>query len=223
MTAGGLIALGLSGQVLFALRGLVQWAASERARRSVVPPAYWWMTVAAALILSIYAALRGDPILVVGPLVSLGLGLRNLSIQAGARGGISRRAVLPVAIGLTGTLLVATAVESLRRGADLPLGWVVLGLVGQALWTSRFVVQWWTSEVRGESVLSRGFWWLTITGSLLLAAYALLRRDWVFLLAYGFSPVPAARNLVLLSRAVTPSPASDPTFQPSPAASAVSV
>ena len=62
------------------------------------------------------------------------------------------------------------------------------------------MVQWWTSETRGESVLPTAFWWLTIAGSLLLAVYALLRRDWVFLLAYGFSPVPATRNLVLIRR-----------------------
>lgn len=221
MTTAGVLALGLSGQALFTLRGLVQWAASERARRSVVPAAYWWITVAAALLLAVYAALRGDPILVVGPLVSLGLGLRNLSLQAGARRGLSPRASVPLAAGLVTALLAATAVEALRRGASLPATWLLLGLVGQGLWTSRFVVQWWASEGRGESVLPAAFWWLTVTGSVLLAFYALLRRDWVFLLAYGFSPVPAVRNLVLIRRAAA-SPAQEPA-RPSPAASAVLV
>lgn len=221
MTTAGLLALGFSGQALFSLRGLVQWAASERARRSVVPAAYWWITVAAALLLAVYAALRGDPILVVGPLVSLGLGLRNLSLQAGARGGVPRVAVAPLAAGLGATLLAATAAEALRRGASLPTTWLLLGLVGQGLWTARFVVQWWASEIRRESVFPTAFWWLTIVGSLLLGAYALLRRDWVFLLAYGFSPVPAARNLVLIRRATTA--AREETARSCPAPCAVPV
>lgn len=195
-----LVALGLTGQVLYSLRGLVQWAASERARESVVPRAYWWVTVVAAGLIASYAAGQGDPILVTGPLVSLALALRNLALQAGSRLRASRLCLVALAPALVGSLVAVALEKSLRSPEDLTWTWLAVGVIGQGLWTSRFVVQWWSSERRGESVLPAGFWWLTIGGSLLLAAYALHRADWLFVLAYAFSPIPAVRNLTFIRR-----------------------
>ena len=64
MSATGLwVAFGLIGQALFSGRFLVQWIASERARRSVVPSAFWFFSVAGGVVLLIYAIYKRDPVL----------------------------------------------------------------------------------------------------------------------------------------------------------------
>ncbi len=84
--------------------------------------------------------------------------------------------------------------------------WVAVGLVGQALFFSRVLVQWIVSERRGRSVVPPSFWVLSLLGSLLLLAYALERRDPVFVLGQSLGFVVYARNLVLIARARGGSP-----------------
>ena len=62
--------------------------------------------------------------------------------------------------------------------------WLAIGLTGNALFFSRFVVQWVASERAGRSYVPVVFWWLSIAGSLVLLLYAIHRRDPVFVLAY---------------------------------------
>jgi len=78
--------------------------------------------------------------------------------------------------------------------------WIAVGLIGQALFTARFVVQWLASEKRGESVVPTSFWYFSIGGSLLVLSYALWRLDPVFILAYGFNSIVYVRNLMLIHR-----------------------
>ena len=79
--------------------------------------------------------------------------------------------------------------------------WLMVGLVGQALFSMRFLVQWISSERRGESVLPIAFWHLSIAGSLVLLAYAVHRRDIVFTLGQAFGVLIYARNLQLMRAA----------------------
>ncbi|MGH7286913.1 MAG: lipid-A-disaccharide synthase N-terminal domain-containing protein [Myxococcota bacterium] len=79
-------------------------------------------------------------------------------------------------------------------------GWFVLGLVGQATFFSRFVVQWAASERAGHSYIPLAFWWLSLAGSMLLLGYAIHRKDPVFVLGQAFGWLVYARNLVLIRR-----------------------
>ncbi|WP_126975166.1 lipid-A-disaccharide synthase N-terminal domain-containing protein [Frigidibacter oleivorans] len=72
------VMIGLAGQLLFTARFLVQWLASERARRSVVPVAFWWFSIGGGLILLAYAIYRRDPVFVLGQGMGLFIYLRNL-------------------------------------------------------------------------------------------------------------------------------------------------
>ena len=72
------IAVGLVGNVAFALRFLVQWIASERARRSVVPVSFWYLSLVGAGILLCYAIHRRDPIFVLAYLPNGFIYARNL-------------------------------------------------------------------------------------------------------------------------------------------------
>ena len=78
--------------------------------------------------------------------------------------------------------------------------WIVLGFVAQAFFTARFAVQWLASERAGRSVIPIAFWWCSIGGGLLLFAYALYRRDPVFILGQGFGVFVYLRNLQFVIR-----------------------
>ena len=73
-----LLALGLSGQALFSARFLVQWIATERARRSVVPPLFWYFSLAGGLVLLLYAIYRADVVFILGQAAGTVIYARNL-------------------------------------------------------------------------------------------------------------------------------------------------
>ena len=74
----GLLILGFVAQGLFFGRFLVQWIASERQGRSVVPIAFWFLSVAGGGLLFVYALLRKDPVFAVGQGGGLFIYLRNI-------------------------------------------------------------------------------------------------------------------------------------------------
>ncbi|HXG47428.1 MAG TPA: lipid-A-disaccharide synthase N-terminal domain-containing protein [Methylomirabilota bacterium] len=78
--------------------------------------------------------------------------------------------------------------------------WKVVGWLGNAVFFSRFFVQWLATERRKQVVVPPAFWWLSLIGSSLLLAYGLYRRDSVFIFAYLFTWIPYIRNLVITYR-----------------------
>jgi lipid-A-disaccharide synthase-like uncharacterized protein len=78
--------------------------------------------------------------------------------------------------------------------------WVLLGLVAQAFFTMRFLVQWIASEHAGRSVIPLTFWLFSIVGGLLLLSYALYRRDPVFVAGQAFGVFVYLRNLYFALR-----------------------
>ncbi|NBC10815.1 MAG: hypothetical protein GVY24_03650 [Planctomycetes bacterium] len=80
------VAVGLSGQVLFTGRMVVQWVVSERFKQSVVPTAFWWMSLCGASMLVIYFVWRKDIVGVLGQCTGWTIYVRNLwLIYAGRR------------------------------------------------------------------------------------------------------------------------------------------
>ncbi|WP_439925327.1 lipid-A-disaccharide synthase N-terminal domain-containing protein [Nitrobacter sp. JJSN] len=77
-------------------------------------------------------------------------------------------------------------------------GWVILGFAAQALFTMRFVVQWIASERARKSVIPVAFWFFSIGGGVLLLAYALYRRDPVFIAGQALGLVVYFRNLYFI-------------------------
>ena len=73
--------------------------------------------------------------------------------------------------------------------------WKVVGWVGNAIFFSRFIVQWYATERQRRVVVPQAFWWLSLVGSLILLSYALQRRDSVFIAGQAFSWIPYLRNL----------------------------
>lgn len=72
------ILVGFAGQIAFSLRFLVQWIASERARRSVVPLSFWYFSLVGSALLLTYALIRKDPVFILGQLFGGFIYTRNL-------------------------------------------------------------------------------------------------------------------------------------------------
>jgi lipid-A-disaccharide synthase-like uncharacterized protein len=73
-----MLLLGYSAQVLFAGRFAIQWLVSERKGRSVIPLAFWLLSLAGGLLMLGYALLRRDQVFIVGQAAGLAVYLRNL-------------------------------------------------------------------------------------------------------------------------------------------------
>lgn len=83
---------------------------------------------------------------------------------------------------------------------DIPAVWLAVGFLGQALFSTRFILQWLASEREKRSVVPVAFWWFSLLGGLTLLAYAIHRRDPVFILGQGAGLVVYMRNLYFVRR-----------------------
>ena len=79
-----------------------------------------------------------------------------------------------------------------------PMG--IVGIVGQTMFFSRFLVQWIASEKKGESVIPIAFWYLSMAGGLLTLCYAIWRKDPIFTAGQSVGITVYTRNLILIYR-----------------------
>lgn len=97
--------------------------------------------------------------------------------------------------------------------------WLSFGLLGQAMFSMRFLVQWIASERAQASIVPLAFWYFSLAGGASLFAYALYRADPVFILGQGTGLVIYGRNLYLIHRApksASPAAAASAAAPPSP-------
>lgn len=76
--------------------------------------------------------------------------------------------------------------------------WLAIGFLGQFLFSMRFIVQWLKSEHHKKSIVPLAFWYYSIFGGLVLLAYAIHRKDPVFILGQGLGLFIYLRNLYLI-------------------------
>ncbi len=74
------LVVGFAGQALFSARFIIQWIASERRKKSVIPLAFWWFSLAGGLVLLVYAIHRKDPVFILGQAAGAFIYLRNLML-----------------------------------------------------------------------------------------------------------------------------------------------
>ena len=74
----GWVVLGFVAQAFFTMRFVVQWIASERARKSVMPVAFWFFSIGGGVLLLVYALYRKDPVFIAGQSLWLVVYARNL-------------------------------------------------------------------------------------------------------------------------------------------------
>ena len=88
--------------------------------------------------------------------------------------------------------------------------WLAIGFLGQGLFFGRWVIQWIASERKAESRVPIVFWYMSLIGGLITLAYAIYRRDPVFIAGQSIGSIVYIRNLMLISRANQPVSPSSP-------------
>lgn len=196
-----ILLVGLTAQLFFTARTLLQWLKSEAARKTVSPVSYWIFSVAGACLMFVYGVLRNDFSIILGQFISYYIYLWNLEAN-GVWKKLHRitRIVLPALPLVAAALLLKDAAEysqSFFHNSEIPVWLVIFGSSGQVMFTLRFIYQFIFSHRRHVSVLPRGFWVISLTGSCLIIAYGIIRLDFVLILGQSFGLVSYIRNLIL--------------------------
>jgi len=76
--------------------------------------------------------------------------------------------------------------------------WLAFGLAAQALFTARFVIQWFASEKAGKSVVPLAFWFLSMGGGMMLLIYGIVRREPIIILGQALAVFIYLRNIMLI-------------------------
>ena len=84
---------------------------------------------------------------------------------------------------------------------DIETIWIAIGFLGQGLFFGRWVIQWIASERTAKSQVPIAFWYMSLIGGLITLAYAIYRRDPVFIAGQSVGAIVYLRNLVLIRRA----------------------
>lgn len=162
-------AIGFLAQLLFSARQLTQWISSEKAGQILSPLLFWQLSILASFLLMIYGILRNDLAIILGQVITYGVYIRNLNYL----GFWSKLPLLirTLAVGFplfaVCWLLISETYnyQSLVSNKDIPLALMLWGILGQFVFTFRFIYQWLYSEKRKQSILPIGFWVISITGS----------------------------------------------------------
>ena len=208
------MAFGIAGGVIFYGRFYVQWIVSERARRSVVPIAFWYMSSAGSVMLMAFAFASQSPVGALGQSFNIIVYSRNLvhiwREQGRLTTGLKRIVHACVAgIVLAAVALMATVwwreyqINSGRSAGESQQVWfwLALGVVGQALFAGRFLVQWLVTEWRRRSVIPPVFWYLSLVAASLQAASFVQRSEWVFAVGMMATILIYARNVWFIRHA----------------------
>ena len=196
--------IGIVAQILFSGRMILQWILSERAKKVVSPSIFWILSIAGSYMLFIYGWIRDDFAIILGQIISYYVYIWNLGIKGVWKNvNVILRAILLITpVCAIGYMASDWSYHSTRlfHNSDIPLWLLVYGSAGQIIFTLRFVYQWLYSAKRGESILPRGFWIISLTGSLINISYAIYRQDTVLILGQCTGAFVYTRNLLILHK-----------------------
>ena len=196
-----IFAVGFTAQLLFAARMIVQWVKSEKAGKSLSPVIFWQLSILGSLIFLFYGILRHDFAIVLGQILVYFIYVRNLHLQEQWRPiPLIFRLIVIIAPIITLVYLLSDNhgnLTSLLKNDEITLPLKIWGSVGQVIFTLRFYVQWFDSEAKNESVLTKRFWFVSILGSFMIIIYAAFRFDPVLFLGQLSGLVIYLRNLML--------------------------
>ncbi len=194
-------AIGFLAQILFSARLLVQWISSEKAQRVRSPLLFWQLSILASFLLVLYGVLRHDLAILLGQAVTYGIYIRNLYYH-----GFWKKIPRPAQILIITFPIVAICwlvsgetynVQKIIGNKDISFPLMIWGLAGQIVFTFRFVLQWFYSEKKKQSILPIEFWVVSIIGSFMVLSYAIIRRDPVLFVGQLFGFVVYFRNTLL--------------------------
>ena len=196
--------IGFLAQALFSARLVVQWLLSEKARKVVSPTSYWRISILASYLLFVYGWLRDDFAIILGQYISYYIYIWNLNTKNHWK---ELPAFIRLVLLLTPVLVIIYLLLTwdingprLFRNANIPLGLLIFGSMGQIIFTFRFIYQWFYSRHKGESVFPVTFWVLSLLGSAIIVSYGIYRSDPVLILGQSAGFIAYIRNLFILRK-----------------------
>ena len=196
--------IGFLAQALFSARLVVQWLLSEKARKVVSPTSYWQISILASYLLFVYGWLRDDFAITLGQYISYYIYIWNLNTKNHWK---ELPAFIRLVLLLTPVLVIIYLLLTwdingprLFRNANIPLGLLIFGSMGQIIFTFRFIYQWFYSRHKGESVFPVTFWVLSLLGSAIIVSYGIYRSDPVLILGQSAGFIAYIRNLFILRK-----------------------
>ena len=196
--------IGFLAQALFSARLVVQWLLSEKARKVVSPTSYWQISILASYLLFVYGWLRDDVAIILGQYISYYIYIWNLNTKNHWK---ELPAFIRLVLLLTPVLVIIYLLLTwdingprLFRNANIPLGLLIFGSMGQIIFTFRFIYQWFYSRHKGESVFPVTFWVLSLLGSAIIVSYGIYRSDPVLILGQSAGFIAYIRNLFILRK-----------------------
>lgn len=193
--------VGFAAQLAFMARMLVQWLMSERAHRVVNPAIFWWLSLGGALTMSLYGYLRQDLAIMLGQLVSFYVYVYNLKLK----GELKKITIVgTLAVILIPLILLSPELKDTTEFTQIflnpeaiPYYWLAFGMIGQFLFTFRFIYQLWISHRSRQSLLPPMFWYISLLAALMVQVYGIYRLDIVLILGQLGGVVTYVRNIML--------------------------
>jgi lipid-A-disaccharide synthase-like uncharacterized protein len=196
--------VGLGAQLLFASRLLVQWSKSEKAGRVLSPTLFWQLSLIASFMMLVYGVLREDFVILLGQVVSYFVYIRNLQYKKAWQLIPIYFKVVVILFPLSATIFLvfsnSYSLLQIFNNPEVPFTLLIWGSLGQAVFTFRFLYQWYYSELSKRSVLPLGFWIISTAGSVIIISYALFRSDPVLLIGQIFGFGIYTRNIYIYFR-----------------------
>ncbi len=202
--------VGFLAQILFSSRMILQWIISEKNKKVLTPVLFWEISLFASFLLFVYGYLRHDFSIMLGQSLTYYIYIRNIQLQNDWN-KIPRPLrwfilIFPAFIVWYGYNNNIIDVDHLFKNEHIPQWLLFLGIIGQILFTLRFVYQWIYSEKCKSSVLPMGFWIISLGSSILIFIYAIIRKDPVLLAGHAMGLVIYSRNIIILKNDVKINP-----------------
>jgi lipid-A-disaccharide synthase-like uncharacterized protein len=196
--------IGLTAQLLFSLRLLIQWLFSEKENKVVAPTFFWIVSLIASNFFFMYGYLRNDFAIMLGQFITYYIYIRNLQLQ-----NQWNRLQKGIQIVFINFPLIVLLITFLRGEFDfsqlfnqdfIPIWLLALGVVSQLIFTLRFIFQWIISEKNKLSQLPSIFWILSTVGSVIILIYSIFRKDPILFIGHTFGIIIYCRNLMILKK-----------------------
>lgn len=196
--------IGFTAQLLFTARLLTQWILSEKAGRTLSPLIFWQLSVFASFLLMVYGILRDDLAIILSQSITYAIYIRNLHFHGHWKTIPFPFRIMAIIFPLIAAIWLAIGsgnnLYTVLNNPDISTALMAWGVLGQCVFTFRFVYQIFVAEKKHESVLPLGFWLLSICGSMMVLSYAVIRKDPVLFIGQLFGCIVYGRNILLIRR-----------------------
>lgn len=197
-------AVGFTSQLIFASRIIIQWFKSEKAKQLETPTIFWKLSLIAAIIFFIYGYLRKDFSIMLGQAIIYYVFIRNLQLQNKWKSTSFLFKAVVIGFPIFATLYaifwanIDFGLLFFQQNKEGIATWLMgIGVMGQIIYTGRFLYQWFHSEKEHESDLPVTFWVISLLGSVILIYYAVMREDPVLFASHAGGSVIYIRNIYI--------------------------